>query len=338
MKKKIAKFFKSIVLKKKRNLIERILVLIVFRYEKLKNILSENNSKTASKMYYQILNLERNIIGGKYSFVSVNELLIWTTEWIKSFPTTYDVVVGIPRSGLLVANMVALKLGKPLTTPELFEQSLYWESKLINKKGDYKNILLIDDSITNGTAMEESFNFLCSSRENLNITKAVLIATEDSKHLVDIYYKIIPNPRIFEWNLVHSKKGKFATDLDGVICENCPPGVDSNEELYVKWIKNAKPYLLPTFEIDVIVSNRLEKYRFGTEKWLAKYGICYKKLILWNIESKQKRYGKYAQRKIELLLKIKPSIFWESSFGEAKKIWKVTKIPTLCIDEMVLFN
>jgi len=338
MKEKIAKYLRNASLKKRRKLIEQSLLAAFSVYKKLRNTLADSNNKTVSKLYLRARNIERNITGTKYNFVTVDELVLWTTEWIKSFPNTYDVIVGIPRSGLLVANLIALKFGKPLTTPELFIRDHYWKSKLIDNKRQYKNILLVDDSITSGKTMEESLQLLRSYRENLNITKAALIATNDSKVLVDLYYKVIPHPRVFEWNLLHSKKGKLVSDLDGVICENCPPGVDSNEELYTDWIKNAKPYLIPAFEIDAIVSNRLEKYHSDTEKWLAKHGVRYKELILWDIQSKQERDGKHAQRKIEVLLKIKPDMFLESSFAEAKQIWDATKISTLCIDEMILFG
>jgi len=338
MKERIAKYLRNASLKKRRNLLEQSLISVLSVYKRLRNILSSSNNKTASKLYLRARSLERNIIGEKYSFVTVDELMIWTTEWIKSFPAIYDLIVGIPRSGLLVASVIALKLGKPLTTPELFSQAYFWKSKLIDKKEEYKNILLVDDSITSSKTMEESLQVIRSYCGNLNITKAALIVTEDSKDLVDLYYKIIPHPRIFEWNILHAKKGKLAMDLDGVICENCPSGIDSDEELYTEWIKNAKPYLIPAFEIDVILSNRLEKYHSDTEEWLVKHGVRYKELILWNIQSKRERDGKHAQRKIEILLKIRPDMFWESSFSEAKQIWAATKIPALCIDEMILFS
>lgn len=337
-KEKLVNHLKNISYKERKNILEKILLTFLSIYKRLRNILARSDNKALSRFYLQTKSQERNIMGARYSFITVDDLVIWTTEWIKSFPNTYDIIIGIPRSGLLVANLVALKLGKPLTIPELFIEERYWKSKFIDKIKDHKNILLIDDSITSGKSMDKSFQILNSYCKNLNITKAALIATEQSKELVDLYFKIIPHPRMFEWNLLHAKKGKLATDLDGVICENCPPGVDLDEELYVDWIRNAKPYLIPSFEIDVILSNRLEKYRSDTEEWLDKYNVRYKKLILWDIQSKGERNGKHAQHKIEVLFKIKPDIFWESSFLEAEQIWKATKIPTICIDKMILFG
>ena len=338
MKEKIAKYLMNASLKKRRNLIEQSLIAAFSVYKRLRNTIANSDNKVASKLYLRSINLERNIMGTKYDFVTIDELVLWTTELFKSFQDDYDIIIGIPRSGLLVANIIALKLGKPVTTPDLFIKDIYWKSELIPKKEEYKNILLVDDSITSGKTMEENFNILNKSQKYINITKAVLMATNESKSLVDLHYKIIPHPRVFEWNLLHASKGTLASDMDGVICENCPPGIDGNEELYVEWIENAKPYLIPTFEINVIVSNRLEKYRSDTEKWLAKHGVRYKELILWDLQSKQERNGKHAQRKIEVILEYKPDFVWESSFHEAKQIYETTKIPTLCVDEMLLIS
>lgn len=339
LRERLGLYLKKLTFKKRKNLVERFLVFVYLNYKKLKSKLLTTENLPLSRLYLRAKDLGRRFRGQKYNFVTVGELVIWTNEWVKSFPRSFDLIVGIPRSGLLVASIIALKLGKPLITPDLFLKNHYWENEFINKnkKGKYKNILLVDDSITSGATMKKYLKLL-SSRRSLKVAKAALIATKQTKGLVDFYYKIVPQPRIFEWNLLHAKKGKLISDLDGVICENCPPGIDPDEKKYLQWIKNAKPFLVPIFEIDVILSNRLEKYRAETQKWLAKHSVRYKKLILWNIQSKEERNGKHAKRKIEILLKIKPDIFWESSYEEAKKIWQVTKIPTLCINQMILFS
>ena len=185
--------------------------------------------------------------------------------------------------------------------------------------------------------MRRSLHVLRSRRKDLKVHKAALMVTKDSRSMLDFYYKILPTVWYTEWSLTDAKKGALASDLDGVICENCPAGVDSNEELYQEWIRNAKPNVIPTFEIDAIISSRLEKYRAETERWLARYGVRYKELLLWDVQSKSERIGR-AQRKAELLLRRMPHIFWESSFEEASEIWKATRIPTLCFDEMCLFS
>jgi adenine/guanine phosphoribosyltransferase-like PRPP-binding protein len=42
----------------------------------------------------------------------------YVDEWVKTFDIQYDLIIGIPRSGLLVGCMIATKLAKPLATPD----------------------------------------------------------------------------------------------------------------------------------------------------------------------------------------------------------------------------
>ena len=44
--------------------------------------------------------------------------------WIQKMPTDFDIIVGIPRSGLLVANLISLHFNIPLTDVENLLQGL----------------------------------------------------------------------------------------------------------------------------------------------------------------------------------------------------------------------
>jgi len=340
MKAKIIKYILKIQNKSKKNFVEGVLLLFYGGYKKAKKRFFRSESKSLAKMYYSSMYLKRFISNDKYHFVSFNELVFWVDEWIKTFPTSYDLIIGIPRSGLLVANLIALKLGKPLTTPDNF-QKIIWKSKHISSGGQCKNILLVDDSITTGKTMKKNLNLVKAVKPDVKITTAAVIVNKNTKKMVDVYYVSIPRfKRLFEWNMLHSKKGVVAIDMDGILCEEPRAGLEEHDkEGYIKWLKEARPYLVPTFEIDFIITNRLEKYRAITEKWLKKHRVRYKRLIMWNIGSvKEKKKGRKTRHKIETLLKIKPKFYWESSYGEAKDIWESTKIPTICVESKTLFN
>lgn len=337
MKQKIANYLRQIDTSEGGTIIDRILFNAISLYRKALGALERNDKRIVSQLYLRSKNLERDLMCWKYRFVTLAELMAWTNEWVRSFPTSYDLIVGIPRSGSLVAHILALKLGKPVTTPDLLNENQYWMTPQGRRTSDHKRILLIDDSISRGEKFCKTLAMVRSTNPEWDVATGALIVTPEAKHLVDLYYSEIPQPRFFEWNMLHVKKGFLASDLDGVICENCPPGVDADHARYEKWIRSAKPYLIPTFEIDVILSSRLECYRRETEEWLARYGIRYRELMLWEIGSKREASGKHAQHKIEKLLRIKPEMFWESSLVQAREIWRATKIPTLCIDEMRMF-
>ena len=56
------------------------------------------------------------------------------------------------------------------------------------------------------------------------------------------------------------------------------------------------------------------------------------------LPAKSHRNDGFAAYKVAELLRIKPDMFWESSWPQAERIWKETKIPTLCVDEMTMLN
>lgn len=340
---RLKKFLRRAVSNRGRgNLIGKSMFLAYTLYNKLDNILYKQNIKPIARAYLRMKNIERQI-RGKGTFITLEELVMWTNDWIKRFPESYDVIVGVPRGGLLIAGIIALKLGKPLSTPELFKDGKYWMSVHADKTDVMKepyNVLLVDDNINHEETIEEPARLIRSSNTNMKLTRASLMVSEDAVKYVDMYYKVLrAYPPVGEWKLLHNKRGTLAVDMDGVICEDCPSDdVDMDEVLYNEWLRNARPYLIPAFGIDYIVSNRLEKYRAVTEEWLNRYGVRYNQLILWDITSKENRKGKFIKHKVDVLLKTKPTEYWESSYDQAVKIWEATKIPTICIDEMIAFG
>ena len=316
-------------------------------YSNLKNAVQRSENRNINRVYIRARRLRNLLRGVKFRFVTAEDAVIWTSEWLKSFPIQYDIIVGIPRSGMLIASVIALKLGKPLTTPDLFAENEFWLSTKVDQRPDVDkrlNVLLVDDSINSGKSMQQSLDIMRRAEFDFNVTKAALIVSDEADPLVDMYYTFLKHPRIFEWNILHRKTASYfeqetiAMDMDGVLCEDCPKHIDADENLYRHWIRTAKPYLIPTFEIDAIVSCRLERYRADTEKWLRDNNVHYNKLILWDLPSKKQRKGLFAKHKIDAVLRINPALFWESHFGQAEQIWKHTKTPVLCIDKWILFN
>ena len=183
----------------------------------------------------------------------------------------------------------------------------------MQKKDTHFRVLLVDDSINSGKTMNNTIEKILNHDKQIHIDTLALIPIKSAANKVTYYYKTIEEPRIFEWNLMHAKKAKTATDLDGVICENCPPLIDADESKYTDWIKNAKPHFIPNFEIDAIITCRLSKYRDETINWLKKHDVKYKEIYFWGIRSKVDRKGGHAQYKIASLFKVMPDIFWESS-------------------------
>lgn len=324
--------------------------MLLAQYKGYRNIVGRfrnSKSQSASKLFLRTRNLKRNLKGKPLKFVSVDEALIWTLEWIKTLPNNYDMIVGIPRSGLFIASLVAVKLGRPLTTPDLLREGKFWHSKKVKDRpdaGKVDRILLIDDSIDTGRSMNQAIDTIRAVNPDVEICRACLIVRDEAKTSVDLYQRVVSPPRIFEWNILHRKLGShmehgcLAVDLDGVLCADPPDGFDADEAAYLEWLPNARRYLVPAFEIDCVITCRLEKYRPQTEAWLSQHGVRYKELIMWDLPTKEDRRGRFAHHKIDYLLRLKPDMVWESNWDQARSIWRETRIPTLCVDRMTLLN
>jgi len=190
-------------------------------------------------------------------------------------------VIGVPRSGLMVANRLALALNVPMGEPDTFRAAgffhggaRYRDKRALPTEG---RVLLLDDSTLSGRALGEAAEklggtlpgpFRCGSFE---IIPAVFYATNPamtSRHL-----RVLPSPRIFAWNWAHCHAAReFLWDFDGVICED-PKTPEDDEHRYVAELAGLRPRWVPTWPIRGIVTHRLERRRALTSVWLAAHGV-----------------------------------------------------------------
>lgn len=269
--------------------------------------------------------------GTHLTFVTFSELARWTREWEPALPPV-DLIVAIPRSGLTVGSILALRRGLPLATPKEGP----WMSHLMGLR-EIHRILLVDDSVRSGKAMAEAKAAIKQRYPNAHVETAALIASSSSKNLVDHFGVIIEWPRLFEWNFLHSKKLTTAFDFDGVLCENPEYGLANDDMRYRSWIASAKPLYIPNYEIDAIISNRPERVRAETEAWLAENGVRTRQLILAPAEAEESGRDKF-RHKIRTLRELKPDLFIESESSTAQAVERATSIPVLSIEAWKLFN
>ena len=226
--------------------------------KKLRAIVSKVYSSDRFKLPRQVMH---KIHYENPRFTSNAEMALYVDEWIKTFDIQYDLIVGVPRSGLLIASLIATQLARPLATPD----NSLWVSKSISPK-PIRQILVIDDCISTGKSINAAAESMREQYPQAKVHTGVLFANDNNKGMVDSYFMIINGYQLFQWNMMHYKMGPVGFDLDGVICESSPNL--RNEEKYLEFLAHARPYLIPEFEIDYIITSRLEKYRPQTEKWL----------------------------------------------------------------------
>lgn len=260
------------------------------------------------------------------NYVTFNDLNNDILNNLRKIPNP-DLIIGIPRSGLMAANLLSLYFNVPVTTLELFLENRYslghGNSRPIYER-EIKNILVVDDSCNSGNSINEVKKQLKSYSEQYNITYFACYVTTSGEKQVDVYCRKIEFPRIFQWNILYSWLTNNATyDLDGVLCED--PIIDDDGEKYIEFLKTAKPKFIPQYTINTIVTCRLEKYRDIVTKWLEEHNVKYKNLIMLPFKTKEERvaWGKHGEYKGTVFQKTDSIIFFESSYSQALKIKKL---------------
>ena len=257
-------------------------------------------------------------------------------KWIKTFPMRYDLIIGIPRSGLYFASYIAIKLGLPLSTPDNFLRGETWFTKAVPMSIKFHNVLLLDDGVARFDGqMFDAFTKIKTAYPDLAITKAALYVYPEVAGAVDMFFGFLDSQKLNheEWNIMHQKFGVTASDLDGVICHDWEP---ARYKSYDNFIENAEPYLIPRFKIDFIITSRPEKYREATLNWLNRNNVCFGQLLM--MENQQHDITQSIRHKVQHLKKIRPSCYWENNLVEATEINRLTKIPVLYTDQMVLIK
>lgn len=255
-------------------------------------------------------------------------------------PRETDLVVGIPRSGLLAANLIALHLNLPLLDFQSLTQRMpsFGGMRVSEKtKGfdQYKNILIVDDSLLSGKSMKNAKQFLEGMFEDKSITFMAIYVVEEHLDKVDLFMNVCPYPRVFEWNIMHHDFLNFSCmDIDGVLCLDPTSAENDDGEAYRFFLENAKPLFTPSVRVGCLVTNRLEKYRSETEKWLKKNNIGYDSLIMLDFPDmeKRKQIGLYAEFKAMVYIETEASLFIESSEWQAKEIAEISGKPVFCVD------
>ncbi len=258
-------------------------------------------------------------------------------------PNEVDLIVGVPRSGMLAANLLALHLNLPVTDINglLEDRSLKWGMHRspsrhgLTSVDACRKILVIDDSILSGRQMNHVRERIEAEMGLERVLFSAVYCTKQTKDLVDIAFEDCPVPRVFEWNVMHSDLlEECCVDIDGVLCPDPTPDQNDDGERYANFIAETPVFLRPTCEVGVLVTSRLEKYRALTEGWLAKHDIRYRELVMMQYATMEERQqaAAYAEYKAEAYAAADARLFIESSAELAASIAAISGRPVLAID------
>jgi uncharacterized HAD superfamily protein/hypoxanthine phosphoribosyltransferase len=279
------------------------------------------------------------------SIADMNDALLRN---LPKLPQDIDLVVGVPRSGLLAANLICLALNTKMTDVDGFIGGRLIASgrtrrtaKLDQTSGSEGRILVIDDSIDSGESMRDVRRRIEQIAPGADITYCAVFGESSHHKDVDVVLEVVPMPRMFQWNVFHHKHLLHCcVDIDGVLC--CDPTAEENDDgpRYIKFLANATPMLVPTRPIGWLVTSRLEKYRAETEDWLAAAGIEYQELIMLDLPSaeERRRTRVHGNFKAEVYRSLDALLFVESEYEQAREIALASGKPVLCVESQYIIS
>lgn len=272
-------------------------------------------------------------------FISYKQL----AEDVKSFAVQLGeigFVIGIPRSGLIPAAMLALfknaKLGTIYDNTAIFISGGDRDTKTKTRR-----LLFLDDSVDSGTTMNKIAETVSTLKTiGYEVERACMYVSEEGKSFVNHYFKVLEGQRVFEWNLFHHKiLENSCVDIDGVICREIQ-GDEIDDEgdkfKYRRFIRTAERIIRPRYTIHSLVSARTEEWRTDTSIWLVNNGIGFENLIL-----PTERYHsdeEKAKFKADYYEKSGTELFIESSDDIARMINEFTGRPVIATDTMKLYD
>ena len=272
-----------------------------------------------------------------FNFVSYARLHKDIREFCAKLPD-FDAIIGIPRSGTFIANLIALQ--KNTRFGLLYErQFIILQGGLRDNAKDVKRVLVFDDSVSTGTSMTkvketlETVNGGSLFYKDMRIEYGCLYVEPDTEKYVDHYLRVISNPRMFEWNFMnHGLLERACCDIDGILCNDYKDGedIEKQEETH---IQNAVCINKPKYRIHSIVSGRIQKFSDATFRWLLKNEIPCDNLYL-----RPDRNESAEDFKARIYKDNPCIIFIESSEYQAKIIAEKSGKPVLCIDTMTVYG
>lgn len=280
-----------------------------------------------------------------YTVERLNHDLIHS--FLPKIPGDVDLVLGIPRDGILVAVLISQYRNIPFIDLEGFcEGKVYQPGYKHRRETAYssyiRGVLIVDDICATGRAMREAKAKVEKLGYSIKIYAASLYAFEGKdklgvgkqEGLLDFYGVELIRPCHYEWTQCDAVLlPNTFFDIDGALCEDCPPEQDDDGRCYLDFLTNVRQKLCPQ-RVGVLITWRHEKYRQQTEKWLAEHGVTYNKLIM----AKREDWKSAVEFKSYHYRESHCNLFFESSSRQAKRIAQLTGKAVIGLDTNEIFG
>ncbi|CAM4196943.1 phosphoribosyltransferase [Vreelandella rituensis] len=268
-------------------------------------------------------------------FKSYGDLGRDITKNFDKFSGDWDLVVGIPRSGMVPAYMIALALNVNCTDISSWVNNYPLKKgvtrglrKELSSPWDAEKVLIVDDSIMSGKSLKSEIDALPDWLASRASTLAVY-SSKPIRNDVDIILDFLPHPRAFEWNIFHHNvMSRSCICLEGMISEGGPGG--DKDAMCFRYI--------PSRIIDTIVTCQNESSRHEVEAFLASCGISYQNLVMADNDTNVMAMDSLVRFKVETFMASAAELFIEENSDQARLICQGARKPVFCLRDNCIYN
>jgi hypoxanthine phosphoribosyltransferase len=272
------------------------------------------------------------------TYITTERLAADTVRLARELPADIDLVVAIPRSGLIPGSVLAATLHAPLHTVRGTRvQHAGHGARLDREKHqalEPRHVLIVDDTAARGRAMTAALPVVARAFPRARVTRAVIYSHPAGRHAVDLCAAILPGPHYLAWNWANAGHGaSMAMDFDGVLCEDCPGGSDDDGERYARFLATTRPLAWPRRRpIHTIITARHRRYEGQTRDWLGRHGLAVDHLVMrdWDLDPATPFAQQIAAWKALHLSRTGLPLMAESCPIQAEAIARLTGKAVLC--------
>jgi|GEM_PF-5709596 len=217
---------------------------------------------------------------------------------------SFDLVVGVPRSGLLAGFFASLATGCPLTDPAGLRAGviLFPRQKIITISDKRLRVLVIDDSINSGSSIKEAREQLADLEHKYEFVFCAAYGDRNSPH-ANMILEHVPSPRFYEWNILHHDLLAAVTvDIDEVVL-----GAAGHAQ-------PPRLFRVPTKRIGYGLTSLPEEEHANLRITLEEQGVN----IGWIIGVNCERNADLARAKAEIYMRLPSFLYLVRSSSEAK--------------------
>lgn len=259
-------------------------------------------------------------------YVTCQQLAADTLRLVPKLPHDLSAIVGVARSGMFPASLLAMTLHLPLYA---LDQSGCvrpcghgWR---LGRRGRVEKgpVLIVDDTVGSGTSLAKTRPI--AIRHFRRMICAAIYANPLASLLPDLWVESLNLPHVLEWNFPNSiVTAVSAFDLDGIICHDEHSGA-----------KPGAPRTLPRRQPIHIITGRRESDRMGTLAWLDRWGVQVASLTMMADGDRRliAEYKAEAVRRFAATAHTRPfgpPMYVESCPQQAKRIAALSGVMTVC--------